>query len=202
MGMQTGKWRERGIAWGAVVLWHAVAGWWLLRTMHVVGTRADDEALQIVFVDRTMPPAPARAAAVVRHLSRTPRTRPPARSARVVTISPSVHTSPPESTRPLSAVFLDQARLVAGHPPGTFERQPFDRTAARLPGEGTDRFRMRSAITPQSAIVWVSKHLFYPVGYTADPCPRNRENIGNLGAGGDVAAMQQEVEFERQHCRP
>ena len=200
--MQTGKWRERSIAWGAVVLWHAVAGWWLLRTMHVEGARLDDEALQIVFVGRTTAPAPAPAAAVLRHLSRTRRIRSPVRSARMVTISPSVDTSPPESTRPLSAVFLDQAHLATEHQPGTFEREPLDRIPVPLPGEGTDRFRMRSAITPQSAIVWVSKHLFYPVGYTADPCPRTRENIGNLGAGGDVAALQQEVEFERRHCRP
>jgi hypothetical protein len=199
--MRTGKWRERSVAWVAVMLWHALAGWWLLRTMHIGDARADDEALQIVFVDRPTEPAPA-AAPAVRHLSRTPRIRAPATNERVVTTSPSLDTSPPAATRSLSAVFLDQAHLATEHQPGTFVRRPWDKVPVRLPGEDSQRFRMRSQITPQSAVVWVSKHLFYPPGYAADPCPHNKENIGNLMANGDSAAMQQEVEFERAHCRP
>lgn len=199
--MRTGKWRDRGIAWVAVVLWHAVAGWWLLRTMHISDPRADDEALQIVFVDRPTQTAPA-ASPVVRHLSRTPRVSHPARHARLVTTSPSLDTSPPAATRSLSAVFLDQAHLATEHQPGTSARQPWDRVPVQLPGAGTNRFRMRSAITPQSAVAWVSRHLFYPAGYTPDPCPRNRENIGNLMAGTDRQALEQELDFERRHCRP
>jgi hypothetical protein len=99
-------------------------------------------------------------------------------------------------------VFLDQSRLAAGHESGAFAQHGFDRPPPELPGAGSQNFRMRSQITPQSVVVWVSKHLFYPPGYAADPCPRNNENIGNLMAHGDSAAIQQEVEFERAHCRP
>lgn len=200
--MRTGMWRDRSVAWGTVVLWHAAAGWWLLRMMHVGDLGADDEALQIVYVERPTHAAPAAPEALVRHSLRMPRIRPPARNARVVTTSPSLDTSPPAATRPLSAVFLDQAHLANEHQPETFARQPFDSVPVQLPGEGTNRFRMRCAITPQSAVAWVSRQLFYPAGYTPDPCPRNNENIGSLIAGTDRAALEMELDFERRHCRP
>jgi hypothetical protein len=199
--MQTGTWRDRGIALGAVLLWHVMVGWWLLQTLNLDEDTVDANALQIVYVDRPVPPAPVRVV-TTHHPARISPIAPTTRETQIVAATPPQDTLPPATARPLSAVFLDQSRLAARHESGAFAQHGFDRPPPELPGAGSQNFRMRSQITPQSAVVWVSKHLFYPPGYAADPCPRNNENIGNLMAHGDSAAIQQEVEFERAHCRP
>ncbi len=200
--MQTGMWRDRGVALGIVLLWHVITGWWLLRTLHVDQAAVDEAALQIIYVDRAVPPVSVRVAATP-HPTRKPLLAPTMRQIKIVAAMPSQNTLPPATARPLSAVFLGQSRLAAEQYNQPVEQAPFDRVPAQLPGAGSGRFRMRRQITPQSAVAWVAKRLqLLPPGYEADPCPRNNENIGNLMAKGDSAAMQQEVEFERAHCRP
>lgn len=200
--MRTGKWRERGIACGAVLLWHVMVGWWLLRTMHFDEVAVDESALQIIYLDRTTPTAPTPAP-TVRPLRRIRRFNRAPGKMQINELPHPQPVSPPTSARPLSAVFLGQALLAADQQRGTFAQHAFDRPPAELPGAGSESFRMRSQITPQSALVWVAKHLqLMPRDYTADPCPRSNENIGNLMAGQDARALQQELDFGRMHCRP
>ncbi len=209
--MRTGKWRDRGIAFGVVLSWHMM-GWWLLRTLHFDEVADDAPALQIVYVDQ--PTSPASISPAVHALTHARSSdlasgevqNDKVAQAHVVTRRKGARplVAPlPDNARPLSAVFLDQARLAADRHDAGFAPRTFDRIPPELPGAGSERFRMRQPVTPQNAIVWVAKHLqLLPRDYTADPCPRNNENIGNLLSGGESAALKQELDFERLHCRP
>jgi hypothetical protein len=55
--MRTGMWRDRGIAVGVVLGWHALVGFWLLQRLPLDGGGAD-RALEVVYV--TLPPLRAR----------------------------------------------------------------------------------------------------------------------------------------------
>ena len=77
---------------------------------------------------------------------------------------------------------------------------PWQDRAATLPGRAGGRFRMRRQVSPADVVAGIGR-LFYGGG-EADPCPRNRRNITALQDGRDPAALQQELAFERRHCRP
>ena len=200
--MRTGKWRDAGLACAVVLAWHQVLGGVLLRQLRIEPSHAKDDAIQVVFIEPHVElpmhgvsiPAP-RAPRALRRTPQVATTHLPAAKA-----LPDV-SSPRQS---LSAVFLDQARAEARlQAPIDFgTRDPFAARPKQLPAAGVGRFRMRPTRSPKDLVAAVGGYLLAPRGYDADPCPRNRENIGNLMAAGDSAALRQEVEFERRHCRP
>lgn len=188
-----------------VVAWHALAGWWLLHALPRASTRGEDgDALQVVYV--SLPPPPAAAA---RMPAGTPsrrgrhgdRPRAARRRPAVTTTAVIVATKPDATARP---DLLGQARaLVRGQvASGAPVRDRFADRPARLPQADAGRFRMRTPLTVARVVEAVSAELFYPPGYEADPCPRNRRNIAGLLAAGDSPRLQLELEFERRHCRP
>jgi hypothetical protein len=203
--LRTGTWRARGIAWGIVLAWHALLGWWLLHALPPMSARGDGaDALQVVYVTL---PSPARA---------PPRTRTSASSRR------SRHAGRPRTSRQPSTATTSVVAVVAepgiGDRPDLFEqgralvRQQGARGApamaafadrpARLPQADAGRFRMRDPMSPARVVAWLGSHTLAPRGYERDPCPRNRRNIGGLLAAGDSSRLQLELEFERRHCRP
>ena len=77
---------------------------------------------------------------------------------------------------------------------------PLHSRMATLPGQAGGRFRMRKPLAPADVVAGIGQ-LFYAGGEAA-PCPRNLRNITALQDGHDPAALEQELAFERRHCRP
>lgn len=202
--MQTGKWRDRGIAWGVVLVWHMLAGWVLMRAVRIEPSRSDEDVFQLIYVTAAAPPLAAIARAsrtAAARQQRLPRPKP----VQVETAGLNASAAPQSvDASPLSAVFLDQVHSLAQQqaPIDFASRDPLASRPKRLSGAVTDRFRMKTQRSPSNLVAAVGAYLFAPKGYDADPCPRNRENIGNLMAGQDSQALQQELDFERRHCRP
>ena len=200
--MRTGMWRDRGIACGIVLAWHLLLGWVLVRALRIEPSRNDGDALQVVYV---AVPVAAPAARVSGPRTRT--SRHPARRSPLLreTANRSARTpAPVVDPRALSAVILDQVSTEARRqaPIDFSARDPFAHRPKPLADVAAGRFRMRPARSPKDLVAAVGGYLLAPRGYDADPCPRNHENIGNLMAAGDSAALRQEMEFERRHCRP
>jgi hypothetical protein len=200
--MRTGKWRDAGIACAVVLAWHVMLGWILLRQFRFEPSPAADAAIRVVFLEpRAAPPMP-RASTPGPHAPATVRRTPLVAAAKPLPAKALTAAAPPRQS--LSADFLDQASAEARRqsPIDFGPRDPFAARARQLPAPGAGRFRMRPARSPRDLVAAVGAYLLAPRGYDADPCPRNRENIGNLMAGGDSASLQQEIEFEQRHCRP
>lgn len=214
--MRTGTLRARGIAWGLVLGWHALVGWWLLHALPRVSLRGDgDPALQVVYVSlpplsTPLPPVPAARPSRRRHDAQRPRDA-RRQSTPIATAAPAPAASSlqvvADATPPAAAekgTLLEQARVLARRQAAATAPAPdiFADRAARLPPANGGRFRMRDPLTPARALAWLGSHVLAPSGYEADPCPRNRRNIAGLIAAGDSPRLQLELAFEREHCRP
>ena len=198
--MRTGKWRDGGIAWGVVLGWHLLFAWMLVRTERVEHLHDDEDALQVVYIT-----APAAVARAPRPRDAHPRRRLGAKPWHVDTTGLlTSRVAEPVDRKPLSAVFLDQAHALAlQQAPITFAApDAFASRPTQLPGAGTGRLRMQPQRSPRDLVAAVGGYLFAPKGYESDPCPRNRDNIGRAMTGQDAQALQQELDFERRHCRP
>lgn len=203
--MGTGKWRDRGIALGIVLTWHVCIVWMMMQASYIAPGESDEDALQVVYIEA---PAPKRAPS--KRAVRTPvaRQRPQSQGKALPIETASLRVVPaasqPEDAQSLSARFLEQGRALAQQqaPIDFAPRDPFANRPRQLPDAAPERFRMKLQRSPANLVAAVGGYLFAPVGYDPDPCPRNRENIGNLVAGHDRKALQQELDFERRHCRP
>ncbi|MDQ3040727.1 MAG: hypothetical protein M3R16_13160 [Pseudomonadota bacterium] len=160
-------------------------------------TWIERESPRIIDAPRTISPPPPR----------TPRMASDANveSHREVSDIPSeaIH-APPQPTRSLSAVFLEQGRRHAEQIAHA-ERLPADPFASRTGGferPAPDTIRMKPPLSPQAIVAAVGQYLFAPPGYEQDPCPQNARNIRRLMDGSDPKAMQHELDYEREYCRP
>jgi hypothetical protein len=201
--MRTGRWRDRSIAGGAALAWHVLIGWYLIQVAPLQVAAVEETALQVIYIPVRAPSRPhpvvgavrsrraVAAPAVVRHAL-----------AVVATASPTL--APLVDGKPLAGTFLDQAHAWAQREAGQNipPPDPFASRQPHLPGERDGRFRVQRQRSPSDLVAAVGGYLFAPPGYQADPCPRNGTNIGNLMAGQDAKALQQELDFERRHCRP
>jgi hypothetical protein len=202
--LRTGTWRARGIAWGIVLAWHALVGWWLLHALPRMSARGDGaDALQVVYValPPPAPPALARTSASSRRSRHADRPRTSPRPAAAMATVAAAVAEPDTRDRP---GLLEQARALVRRQgaPGAPAMAAFADRPARLPQADAGRFRMRDPMSPARVVAWLGSHTLAPRGYERDPCPRNRRNIGGLLAAGDSSRLQLELEFERRHCRP
>ncbi|MFC3550579.1 hypothetical protein ACFOLC_06065 [Lysobacter cavernae] len=191
------------IASGVVILVHVALGAILARLLHGAATAdaaADPPPTYVEFIPRRshagkatspMPPSP----------------RPPTpRIARDTPLAPTPPTAtaadPPPANRSLSAVLIGQARDWAERKARAeaLPVDPFERPH-RLQGVPAERFHMREPLSVASVVDRIGS-VFYAPGSERDPCPRNRQHIAALATGGGEKALQQEIEFERRHCRP
>lgn len=183
---------ERGIAWGVVLGWHALVGWWLLQRLPLDQGGAD-VALEVVYVSLPPPAVPQPMAPAAR--SDEGGRRQPARAAAPAPVAAPV---PPGA----SAILAQALEAVHREPASEFRSDPFADRPGRLPGEGKDRFRMQRQITPADVVAGIGAFLFYPPGYEVDQCPRNRRNLANLLAGGDSPRLRLALEYDQRYCRP
>lgn len=101
--------------------------------------------------------------------------------------------------RPMSAIYLMQARQ-AELPVEPVPRDPFAERHVRLPGEGSERFRMRRQTSVATVVNRIGR--MFGGGDPDAPCRENRRNIRELAPDGDSAVLQQQLDVERRHCRP
>lgn len=202
--MQSGTWRTRGIAWSAVLLWHLLAGWWLLHAVPSARRAARDDVLRIVYVPLSLPSPPPPPSPPIRVVQSSQPVREAAARPRQVRGTSLVAVDPLIALPP-SRSLLEQARDMGqqrDEAASNFRNDPFADRPARLPTADANRFRMRDPITPARVLAWVGQHVTSPAGYEKDPCPRNKRNIEGMLAQGDSSRLQMELEFERRHCRP
>jgi hypothetical protein len=202
--LRTGTWRARGIAWGIVLAWHALVGWWLLHALPRMSARSDGaDALQVVYVTLppSAPPLRARTSASSRRRRHADRPQTSRRPATATTTVAAAVAEPDTEDRP---GLLEQARALVRQQgaPGAPAMAAFADRPTRLPQADAGRFRMRDPMSPARVVAWLGSHALAPRGYERDPCPRNRRNIDGLLAAGDSPRLQLELEFERRHCRP
>lgn len=100
----------------------------------------------------------------------------------------------------MSAVYLMQARQAADVPAAPAPRDPFAERRVRLPGEGSERFRMREQTSVATVVNRIGR--MFGAGDPDEPCRENRRNVGELALDGDSALLQQQLDFERRLCRP
>jgi hypothetical protein len=194
--MRTRKWRDRAIAGGVVLGWHALAGWWLLHGMRLPVDTGNAGDLEVVYV--SLPPRSSHQAtpSPVRRPSRAPR---PMQRRQV---RAPVAASAPASA-PLSVVVLGQAHdyAVAAPPLPVAPRDPFADRPSPLHPQARNRIRMAAPVTVATVLVDIGKVIGGP-GYEADPCPRNSRNLNDLLAAGDSKRLRMAIEYDRDHCRP
>ncbi|MFC3815111.1 hypothetical protein [Lysobacter sp. GCM10012299] len=193
---------EAALALIVTVIVHAALVWALSRAMRPPLPAPVDKPLQIVWLPRhkAQPvavapnerPAKPNVFDSPASMRRTP--APSAQPAAVVAVEV------PQSTRPMSAVYLTQARDQLGAVP-VQAADPLADRAATLPGAGAGRFRMKPPPAGVAGVVATVGKLFGAEDAGA-PCRENRRNIGELAAAGDSAALQQQLEFEKRLCRP
>ena len=194
---------ETWLAATVAVLSTTAMFWGLSRMMRPILVPAlVDAPLQVVWIEREpdtphdeSPPTTGRAAA-----ARAPRPMPQARAkAAAAAIAPAATAREPEPGRPLSAVYLMQARDAAATDPA----QPPDPLAdrpMRLPGEGSERFRMRRQASVATVVSGIGR--MFGARDPDEPCREHRRNIDDLALDGDSAALQQQIDYERRRCRP
>lgn len=162
---------------------------------------ADEAALQAVWIVRLPPARPADAEPATR---RTPQRAPGPRPS---VTRPTEPTPPPlreaagtDGARPMSAVYLLQARRNATDAVVPAPRDPFEDRHSRLPGEGSARFRMKSPTSVAGVVSAVGG--MFGARDPDEPCREHRRNIGAMALDGDSAALQHQLEYERRFCRP
>lgn len=196
------------LAWAIVITLHALA-WRELSRIDVLRSdpSGDSTRLRLTWIKREPPRIIDAPATISPMLPRAPQVNsdPGAEPVPAPDNPPrkTVHTEL-RPTRSLSAVFLEQARRHAEQVAHA-ERQPADPFANRTGGlerPAPDTIRMKPVLSPQSIVAAVGKYLFAPAGYEQDPCPQNQRNIRRLMDGSDPKAMQHELDYEREYCRP
>ena len=199
---------DHAVASAVAVAVHVALAVWLLWWRDMDGPpQGRDEALQVAWIER---PRPAVAATPPRDQStssdaakpQAPRVPPETAPARIAAAPTAPSPSEPMPARPLSAVFIEQGRVLAqaqhGH---DFTRNPLaDAQAVRIDA-APERIRMKDPMTPAKVVAKIGV-LFGGAGYETDPCPRIRRNLGNLAtAGRDDEGLQEELRRHRQFCQ-
>src|SRR3546814_11716638 len=95
----------------------------------------------------------------------------------------------------MSAIFIEQARQPSGARDGDdvpFAPDPLAHRRAKLPGAGSDRFRMRAPPSIRGTLLKIGAKAGGP-GYATDPCSRLASNIREPSPQGDHEWLQEEV---------
>ncbi|WP_386743656.1 hypothetical protein [Luteimonas soli] len=177
--------------------------WWMVARKIVLPSGETGGALQVTWIEPSLPSPPPPATEVRPDAMRTsaphmraPRTPSPAEA------QVEAHATPPAPGKaPMSAVFIEQGRELsrAAIDADAFAADPLAHRAARLPGPGTDAFRMREPISAERVLRAIGGLVAGP-GYTTDPCARVASNIQQLSQSGDSELLQEELRRKRALC--
>ena len=195
----TGMCGERIVAWTVVVAVHAVLAMLLLRSPAPIRPGIVEEtALEVVWVPAVRPQSPRTRAMASPGPERS-------RAARkfpvgMPTPEPEAEAEAMQDTgaKPLSAIFLAQARLPASDAAEQATAgDPFANRGARLPGREAHTFRMRPPPSLAERVAAVGRMF----GGGDDPCRSARDSINALSQAGDSRALQDALDYEKRFCR-
>lgn len=214
--MQTREMRwtpsERALAWLIVVLLHGCLVW-LARGTARVPSPTSQQAIQVIFIESAPSLAPTSApppqniapALPTRASQHTSTQRDPMIAAQRRAAEPTSPTTATPAGRPLSMVYIAQARLHAQTDARSHESaapaNPFAHRAPTLPGKPGERFRMQNPLSAADVVAGIGK-LFGGPGYSADPCEDLARNIAALAIQGDSWELRHDMAFEKNACRP
>lgn len=199
-----GRGRDAGLAAVMVVLLHLALFQLLMRASQVTAPgAADASVVEVVWLrPQATPTAPSPSRQPARGADADARPVPP-RPAAATAAAPAASKAPtpdaPPDGRPLTAVYLSQARDPSAAPPMPQRDLLRDRPVA-LPGAGEDRFRMREPPSVARVVAGIGRMFG---GEDPDaPCRDHRRSIRELSLHGDSADLQRHLDVERRLCRP
>jgi len=214
--MQTREMRQtpgdRALAWLIVVLLHGCLVW-LARGTARVPSPTSQQAIQVIFIESAPALAPTSApppqniapAPPTRASQHTSTQRDPMIAAERLADEQAELATVTPAGRPLSMVYIAQARLQAQaearSQANAAPADPFARRTPTLPGKPGERFRMRNPLSAADVVAGIGK-LFGGPGYSADPCEDLARNIAALAVQGDSWELRNDMEFEKNACRP
>lgn len=207
--------RFRSLAVAVVVLLHIVFYQVISYTQRPTSTTSpEDNVLRIQYVELAQRPAtlapsssdnqPALTATrsdlpeAQNDLAQTTREGSKTAQAAVLASAPA---APASSNEPLVLAWTDNTKMEPD-----FRRNILDnRAPASLAMNEPDRFRMRKPISGKDVIEGTAQLLgLWPPGYTTDPCPKIKHNIGGLMADTRPAArklLNEELRRQKTYCR-
>lgn len=172
-----GNRRDAPIAWGVVVMLHALGACWLLRPKPMAAQQ--DVALQLVFVQLPPPvvaarsPVPRAAREAASHVRREPATT----AAGAASPMTALRVRPTGEHRQT----LRLSPPASGDGP-SFQRDVLaDRGSVQRPSP--ERFPMREPPSPAAMVRGVAQTLFWPPGYSDDPCSGLPEAVAAFSRG-------------------
>jgi hypothetical protein len=194
--------RDRMIAAAVALVLNAYMVWQLQALLLPIPNAIDEAAapLQVVWIAAPERPGARGAGPQV--------STPPSRIARtpaqeVVEIHREIPTAPavdPTPTRPMVAVYLQQARqLATQQPDGSAPVDPFATRPVALAHQTASRFRL--ATTSPADVVAKVGVLFGGAGYSTDDCGAIDDRLLGQVVAGDTASVQQDLDYERRNCR-
>lgn len=196
-------WRsEATLALVVTLMVNAGLFWGLSRMMRArLPPPVADAALDVVWIARATPRR-ADATAPAPHPKDTTRLLPRQSVTRhTESTNPTAsQTVVDDEARPMSAVYLLQARQAEAEVVAPRARDPFGDRQVRLPGEGSARFRMKRQASVASVVGAVGG--MFGARDPDEPCREHRRNIGDLALDGDSAALRDQIDYERRFCRP
>lgn len=177
--------------------------WWMLTRKIVLPAGETSGALQVTWIEPSLPSPPPATAANRPDAARPTAPRRPAPSTPPPTHVEAQDTPPSPGSAPMSAVFIEQGRQLSraaiDADADAFVADPLAHRAAKLPGAGDDGFRMSNPPSIRGTLLKIGA-VFGGPGYTTDPCQRVASNIGELSQLGDSALLQEELRRKRALC--
>lgn len=202
-------WRGQAVQWDGViavtitVVVQAGLAWLLARAMQPPPrvTASTETMTEVMWLPRAVvSPPPATDAMPPPRGTAQRGSRPQVGAPSTLRGAEAEHGAVVESSRPMAAVYLMQARQNA-QAGATGGHDPLADRQVRLPGEGEQRFRMRPPPGGVAAVVSKVGRLFGAEDAAA-PCRETSRNINDLALDGDSAQLQQQIDRERRLCRP
>lgn len=199
------------LAWVIVLLLRAG----LLRLAHSAPratnlTGMPYRAIRVTFIEQAPPsltPTPRRAVPQLRQ-GPAPGSRPHTDAATIAVPASETDNKPltaPPVGLPLVTVLMAQARL---HARADAERlsqaapiKPFAMRRQVLPEQPVERFKMRKPLALAAVVAGIGSLLGGP-GYGGDPCEELADQIATLALQGTSPELSQDLESERNVCRP
>ena len=177
---------ERIIAWSFVAIAHLLLAW-LATRLSVVPRLVSSRSMELVFIQLPPPPSPIKSVA----------RQQPSASGEPLAISVSslpitdtaVH--PESATGPARPLQVTTADDQWSNTPGpgrkndgiSFERNKLTTSFNPIRAGAPPRLRLRREFSPRDVLRAVSKELFWPPGYTDDPCVGLAKAVEVLSAG-------------------
>lgn len=193
---------EKVAAWGLVALIHFLLAWMATRPSMPIAQAGP--SLQITYIELP-PPIPPVALPSTTPTSQAGR---PMRSAQLQAQAVTRPSSPTDSPAPTlqSGIADDRWQVIERAPKNEgiqFARNKLTDRYNPIQAGPPERFRMRPQLSPAEFVRAVSKELFWPPGYTDDPCGGLEKAVQMLRDGSTVREhelLRDAVAQQQQYC--